>query len=93
MNIKTFVAIGCVAAYSLSSCTKKQQPPNVVIIMCDDMGYGDLGCYGQRLINTPNIDEMARHAFHTSVCGKPRERAVKSFNDDRSTYRTLRGER
>ena len=73
MNIKTFVAIGCVAAYSLSSCTKKQQPPNVVIIMCDDMGYGDLGCYGQRLINTPNIDEMARHGmrFTQAYAGSP----------------------
>jgi len=34
--------------------------PNVIIIYCDDLGYGDLGCYGNRVIRTPNIDQLAR---------------------------------
>jgi arylsulfatase A len=34
--------------------------PNVVIINCDDLGYGDLGCYGNTAIRTPNIDGLAR---------------------------------
>jgi arylsulfatase len=34
------------------------RPPNVVIIFCDDLGYGDLGCYGSN-IRTPNLDRMA----------------------------------
>src|SRR4051812_12756185 len=34
--------------------------PNVVFIMADDMGYGDLGCYGATLISTPNCDRVAR---------------------------------
>ena len=33
--------------------------PNIVFIMADDLGYGDLGCYGQKLVQTPNIDRLA----------------------------------
>ena len=32
--------------------------PNIIYIMCDDMGWGDLGCYGQQYIETPNIDRL-----------------------------------
>ena len=37
----------------------EEKPLNVVYILADDMGYGDLGCYGQQKISTPNIDRMA----------------------------------
>ena len=34
--------------------------PNVVLINCDDMGYGDLGCYGSKVNKTPFLDSLAK---------------------------------
>ena len=47
--------------------------PNIIFIMCDDMGYGDLGCYGQQLIETPNLDRMAKEGmrFTQAYAGSP----------------------
>jgi len=47
--------------------------PNIIYIMCDDMGYGDLGCYGQPYIQTPNIDRMAQEGmrFTQAYAGSP----------------------
>jgi len=38
---------------------RTSKKPNIIYIMCDDLGYGDLGCYGQQKIETPNIDKLA----------------------------------
>ena len=46
------------ASAALAAQTAPTRPPNVVIIFCDDLGYGDLGCYGST-IRTPNLDRMA----------------------------------
>jgi uncharacterized sulfatase len=49
------------AAASGKGMTDPTAPrPNVIIIYCDDLGYGDLGCYGSRAIATPNVDRLAR---------------------------------
>lgn len=55
------------------------RPPNIVFIIADDLGYGDLGCYGQKIIHTPNLDRMAaegmrltQHYAGNAVCAPSR---------------------
>lgn len=42
--------------------------PNFVIVLCDDLGYGDLGCYGSRYIRTPNLDRFAQEGIRFTDC-------------------------
>ena len=63
------------------ACSLKPEttPPNIIFIMADDLGYNELGCYGQDSIRTPNIDKMAsqgmkftQHYSGAPVCAPAR---------------------
>ena len=58
MNRREFLNISAAALLSphLSAASKQ---PNILFILADDLGYGDLGCYGQKRILTPNLDRLA----------------------------------
>ena len=42
--------------------------PNIIFILCDDIGYGDLGCYGQQVIPTPRLDQLASESMRFTQC-------------------------
>lgn len=70
-----FLFFCCLVSFTAFTQTK----PNIVFILADDMGYGDLGCYGQKLIETPHIDQLAARGIRftqfyagTSVCAPSR---------------------
>lgn len=73
-SIKVTLGTGLLIAISLySNAANNSSKPNIIFILCDDMGYGDLGCYGQKYIQTPNLDRMAQEGmlFTQAYAGSP----------------------
>ena len=74
-------ALFCVVTWLLGTnlCpATDQRPPNVVVILADDLGWSDLGCYGADLHETPNLDRLAQQgvrftsAYAASICSPTR---------------------
>ncbi len=75
------ISLGAMLYSGCGRVEKKQDnaKPNIIFILADDLGYGDLGCYGQELIETPNIDSLAaggmkfsQHYAGAPVCAPSR---------------------
>lgn len=67
-TIKPFLAGAAVlSVFSAGSAARVQtnadQKPNIIYILADDLGYGDLSCYGQKRFKTPNIDRLAKEGM------------------------------
>ena len=64
-----FLAGCCLTAVMAAQASEEAQPrPNLVILLCDDLGYGDLGCFGHPVIKTPNLDALARGGMQLNAC-------------------------
>src|SRR5437763_14519482 len=67
--------LGCLANCAIATPSNR---PNVIVIITDDQGYGDLGVHGNPKIRTPNLDRLARqsgqlkHFYVSPVCTAPR---------------------
>ncbi|MDA7866156.1 arylsulfatase, partial [Akkermansiaceae bacterium] len=92
--ISFFTALGLLISVG-SASTKK---PNVILIMTDDQGYGDLGCHGNPVLKTPHLDQMHAESvrltdFHVSPFCTPTRAALMTGNHPAYTgaYRTSSG--
>lgn len=91
----------CLLLVMLSSCTEtvvEKRPPNIIYIMADDLGYGDLGVYGQVKFTTPNIDRLAKegmlftqHYSGTTVCAPSRSVLMTGLHTGHTPVRGNRG--
>jgi arylsulfatase A len=64
MSRRTFLksalaGTACLGLSGLGAFANSERPPNFIVILADDLGYADLGCFGSELISTPNLDRMA----------------------------------
>jgi len=101
----TYILSGTLGALAIGGCTgpKDQQKqmsrlPNIIYVLADDLGYGDLGCYGQEQIKTPHLDQMARegmlftqHYAGSAVCAPSRAVLMTGQHTGRVLIRDNRG--
>jgi arylsulfatase A len=78
MQSRAFLLLAAIVLFVAGPCLHAAQP-NVIFILADDLGYGDLGCFGQKRIQTPNLDRMAAEGMRftqayagTAVCAPSR---------------------
>lgn len=90
--LSTIISIGNIAAQTRS------KKPNIIFILADDLGYGDLGCYGQQKIATPNIDKLAKMGVRftdfysaSTVCAPARASFMTGLHTGHSPIRGNRG--
>ena len=94
-----------VFAMCLTSCKQKQEntiaeamavnkQPNIIYILADDLGYGDLSCYGQTKFSTPNIDKLAtqgmlftQHYSGSTVCAPSRSSLMTGMHTGHTAVR------
>ena len=59
-RVFTIIFSTCIPLFIIFGCSgPSDQKPNIILFLADDLGYGELGCYGQKIIHTPNIDRIA----------------------------------
>lgn len=87
--------LALLVALAASASLFGQAPkPNIVFILADDLGYGELGCYGEKLIATPNVDRLAQEGMKftqfyagSTVCAPSRSVLLTGQNMGHTTVR------
>lgn len=90
--------IRCLAFFLALACSAvAADRPNIIFVLSDDLAQGDLGCYGQKLIKTPNLDRMAQEGTRylqaycgTSVCAPSRSSLMTGLHSGHCPVRANR---
>ena len=92
--VMTVALATCGCATENNSTTAGNAPPNIIYILADDLGFGDLGCYGQEKYATPNLDRLAsegirftRHYAGSTVCAPSRSVLMTGLNTGHTPIR------
>ena len=94
-KMRMFFFVVCVLLLALGQA-RAEEPPNIIYIMADDLGYGDLGCYGSKVNQTPKIDALAAGGlrmtdFHAAPWCAPSRRALMTGCHASRPWHNLRG--
>jgi len=99
MKVSPVYIIPAILGISLPAVGAAGTKPNIIYILADDLGYGDLGCYGQTKIETPNIDQLAakgikftQHYAGSTVCAPSRASLLTGRHTGHGYLPTLLGE-
>ncbi len=92
--LATWLGLTLSLVASAAPAAKAARPPNFIVIMGDDLGYGDLGSYGQKRLQTPNIDRLAaegmrftQHYSGSPVCAPARSVFLTGLHTGRTPIR------
>ena len=98
--MKNFLLFFIALVVVFSPVFAAEMRPNVILIFADDLGYGDLGCYGQTKIKTPHLDRMAKEGMRftqcyagSTVCAPSRAALLTGKHTGHTTIRGNRGQR
>lgn len=101
MRSGKLLVLACMFLSQLSSAQSTSLPkqaPNIIFILADDLGYGDVGCYGQQKIKTPNIDKLAVSGMRftqfyagSTVCAPSRTCFMSGLHTGHTPIRGNRG--
>jgi len=94
MRLYLFFSISVLFHLQICVTVSAQTKPNIIVILADDMGYGDLGCYGQQKIKTPNIDQLATEGIRftrfysgATVCAPSRASLLTGLHNGHAAVR------
>jgi arylsulfatase A-like enzyme len=97
-NIQLSIKISFYVFFLIASISAFAQKPNVIIILADDVGYGDLGCHGNTLIKTPNLNTLHDKSirltnFHVGTTCAPSRAMILTGKDNNSVgvWHTING--